>query len=273
MRLSIITINYNNKNGLMKTHQDIAMQSWQDFEWVIIDGGSTDGSKEYIESMEREPDYWCSESDNGIYDAMNKGIAKASGDYLIFLNSGDTFHSHDTIEKAMQYEFTEDVVYGDAYFLFEKGPCIIDYDDVMTLKRLYEYSINHQSTFIKASLLKVKGYDVSYKIVADAKRFVEIFIAGGTFRHLPMIISDYDTTGVSCVNEDLVHQERERFFKELLPEYTIDVLDDWLRYQNKPCRQTVVYCNGNRFFKRLIRSNLHFISWVNSMLHLTKDVK
>lgn len=273
MRLTIITINYNDLEGLTKTTRSLVMQSLQDYEWIVIDGGSTDGSKEYLESLERQPDYWCSEPDGGVYPAMNKGIAKASGEYILFMNAGDTFHADSTLEHAMQYDFTEDVVYGDACFLFKKKQGIRVYDETMTLKRLYDYSINHQSTFIKTSLLKEKGYDVNYKIVADAKRFVEMFIEGCSFRHLPMIISDYDTTGVSSTNEEAVCKERERFFKELLPDYTIDVLKDWLRYQNKPCRQTAVYCSESKFFKKLIRANLHFVTWMNGFLHLTNKVK
>lgn len=273
MRLSIITINYNDLNGLTKTHQSIAMQTWQDFEWIVIDGGSTDGSKEYIESLERKPDCWCSEADKGIYDAMNKGIAKASGDYMLFLNAGDSLYTSTTLEEAMKYKFTEDVVYGNACFLFKKRPSLFVFDEVMTLKRLYDYSINHQSTFIKASILKEKGYDTRYEIVADAKRFVEIFLSGGSFKHLPMVISNYDMTGISTTNETVVLKERDRFFRELLPDYTVDVLEDWLRFQNKPCRQTAVYCSKSKFYKKLIRANLHFITWINSFLHLTTVVK
>ena len=77
MKLSIITINYNNKAGLQKTIDSVVAQTWRDFEWIIIDGGSTDGSKELIEQYQQHFAYWCSEPDKGVYNAMNKGIDKA----------------------------------------------------------------------------------------------------------------------------------------------------------------------------------------------------
>ena len=92
MKLSIITINYNNCDGLQKTIDSVIAQTWRDFEWIVIDGGSTDGSKELLEQYKEHFSYWCSEPDKGIYNAMNKGIAKANGDYLNFMNSGDAFY-------------------------------------------------------------------------------------------------------------------------------------------------------------------------------------
>jgi glycosyltransferase involved in cell wall biosynthesis len=88
-KLSIITINYNNLEGLQRTVESVVNQTWQEFEYIVIDGGSTDGSADFIESQSETIDYWVSEPDKGIYNAMNKGIAKASGEYLLFLNSGD----------------------------------------------------------------------------------------------------------------------------------------------------------------------------------------
>lgn len=103
MRLSIITINYNNLEGLKKTVRSVMDQTWRDFEWIIIDGGSTDGSRELIEEVAARPDsqvsYWCSEPDKGIYNAMNKGTAKAKGEYYLFLNSGDSLYDNEIIYR------------------------------------------------------------------------------------------------------------------------------------------------------------------------------
>lgn len=88
-KLSIITVNLNNKDGLQKTIESVISQTCKDFEWIIIDGGSVDGSKDIIEKYSKEIDYWVSESDQGIYHAMNKGILRSHGEYLLFLNSGD----------------------------------------------------------------------------------------------------------------------------------------------------------------------------------------
>ena len=89
MKLSIITINYNNREGLKKTINSVINQTFRDFEYILIDGGSEDGSKEIILQHEAQFSYWRSEKDHGIYNAMNKGILAAKGDYLLFLNSGD----------------------------------------------------------------------------------------------------------------------------------------------------------------------------------------
>ena len=103
MKLSIITINYNNRDGLQKTIDSVVSQTYKNFEWIIIDGGSTDGSKELIEQYQDHCAYWCSEPDKGIYNAMNKGIEKAIGDYSLFLNSGDRLHDDTVIDKIVSF--------------------------------------------------------------------------------------------------------------------------------------------------------------------------
>ena len=119
MKLSIITINYNNLAGLQRTIDSVVCQTWHDYEWIIIDGGSSDGSKELIEQYQEYITYWCSEPDKGIYNAMNKGIDHAHGDYLIFMNSGDAFASKKCIRKSVReshhsrYPFWTSCQYGD----------------------------------------------------------------------------------------------------------------------------------------------------------------
>ena len=100
MTLSIITINYNDVHGLQKTINSVLSQTWKDYEWIIIDGGSTDGSKELIEKYQQHFSFWCSEPDKGIYNAINKGIAHAHGDYIQFLHSGDYLFEPTTLEKV-----------------------------------------------------------------------------------------------------------------------------------------------------------------------------
>ncbi|RZJ43544.1 MAG: glycosyltransferase, partial [Chryseobacterium sp.] len=99
MKLTVLTINYNNKEGLIKTFESVRAQTWTEFEFIVIDGGSTDGGKALIEQND-QIDYWVSEKDSGVYNAMNKGIKKANGDYIIFMNSGDYFYNEFVLEKV-----------------------------------------------------------------------------------------------------------------------------------------------------------------------------
>ena len=112
MKLSIITINYNNRDGLQKTIESVVSQSFKDFEWIVIDGGSNDGSRELIERYAESISYWVSEPDKGIYNAMNKGIKASNGDYLLFLNSGDSLCDEYVIADFQKLSFTEDIISG-----------------------------------------------------------------------------------------------------------------------------------------------------------------
>ena len=265
MKLSIITITYNNLNGLMNTSGSIAEQSCQDFEWIIIDGGSTDGTVEYVKKMKRQPEQWISERDKGVYDAMNKGIRMANGEYLLFMNAGDVFYASDTLEKAMGMKIDADVMYGDVIYMHPKKAKAVHFTDRVTLMTLYDQAFNHQSTFIRKELLAEKGYDEKYRMVADWKAYLEWFLTGRSFRHLPIYICRYDMTGLSTVNKNEVYKERDAFFAELLSPEVLEVLQDWHSYQNRQCLRAREYCNKNVVYKRIIRSTLHLIKWIDDI--------
>ena len=112
-KISIITITYNDLVGLKKTWQSIKCQKYKYYEWIVIDGGSTDGSKEFIIEHACEMSYWCSEKDKGVYNAQNKGTQHASGEYVIYMNSGDYFYDKHVLEKVFSAEMTADIIYGD----------------------------------------------------------------------------------------------------------------------------------------------------------------
>ncbi|MEG1573526.1 MAG: glycosyltransferase family 2 protein, partial [Bacteroidales bacterium] len=120
-KLSIITINLNDAAGIEKTLKSIwEKQSFRDFEHIVIDGGSKDGSVEVIKKYEKNLAYWISEPDKGIYNAMNKGIAKATGEYLLFINGGDWL-ADDVLAEVFAIPFEEDIVYGDFTYVSEDG--------------------------------------------------------------------------------------------------------------------------------------------------------
>ena len=155
MTFSVITINYNNLEGLKRTAESILSQTLRDFEWIIIDGDSTDGSKEYIINLNEHLNqkgwnpisYWCSEPDKGIYNAMNKGIAKAMGDYLNFMNSGDAFFENMTLESvwSLLNNKEADVYYGDCQLEYY-GKCreIRKYHSPLDIYDLYYHKLCHQ---------------------------------------------------------------------------------------------------------------------------------
>lgn len=123
MKLSIITVNLNNLEGLKKTYDSVVCQTFTDYEWLVIDGGSTDGSREFIEQHQDKFAYWCSEPDKGIYNAMNKGIVRAKGEYLNFMNSGDCFACEETVAEVFGKNRTADILYGYSFYGSRDGTC------------------------------------------------------------------------------------------------------------------------------------------------------
>jgi len=217
MKLSVITVSYNNRAALARTAGSLAAQTCRDFEWIVIDGGSSDGSRELLETLGKEaPDYWCSEPDGGIYQAMNKGIRRAHGDYLLFLNSGDTLRDDSVVARALPLLGDDDIIYGDAVFCKPYKERLVRYPDTFTLYHLWKaFTPCHQATFIRAALLRQSGYDEHYRIVADYRKWIEWKMEGRSFRHLPLAVCNYMLDGVSTTQRALHEQEREQVVGEL----------------------------------------------------------
>lgn len=216
--LSIITVNFNNSTGLLKTLQSIKSQSFSSYEHIIIDANSTDGSKEIIIQYQKENsllNFWSSEPDKGIYDGMNKGIEHANGEYLYFLNSGDCLV--DDILTQVPFDGTQ-YLYGDDRLLkTNKKERIRVYPDIPDFIYLSNDSLCHQSCFIHRSLFEERRYNVRYKIAADwIHSFQCIIIEQCSYRHLPFIISECAGGGVSSNAQEL-YQERIKWFKENFP--------------------------------------------------------
>ena len=234
MQLSIITVNLNNRDGLRKTAESVVSQTYKDYEWIVIDGGSTDGSRELIEQYAEHISYWVSEPDKGIYNAMNKGILKAQGEYCLFLNSGDYFTDGNSLQKAFDLDFTEDVVYG--YSKFDRG----DHFEIkaspkeITLRTFVESTIHHTgNVFIRRELFnedKYGLYDETLKIVSDWKWFLQALgLSTATARYIDEMMSVFDCTGISETQRDLLHEEREMVLKEVIKER---ILLDYMKFSN-----------------------------------------
>jgi glycosyltransferase involved in cell wall biosynthesis len=226
-KLSIITINYNDKIGLKKTFQSVLNQTFHDYEYIVIDGGSSDGSKELIEEYKDRISYWVSEPDKGIYNAMNKGIQATHSDFIIFMNSGDVFH-HDKVLAEVENQLTEefDIYYGDCYRVTPNASKRWSFPDKLSFSYFYSSSLSHQSTFIRRKLFyDFFLYNEDFKIVSDWEFFIyAICKMNVTYKHLNAVISDFDFTGISSnkKNKKFDKEEREVVFQKHFPLFVED---------------------------------------------------
>jgi glycosyltransferase involved in cell wall biosynthesis len=200
-KLSVITINYNNGSGLEKTIKSVISQTYPDFEFIIIDGGSTDDSVEIIKSYFDKITCWVSEKDTGIYNAQNKGIDLAKGEYCLFLNSGDSLVDRNVLETTFSVQNNSDIIYGDMQTV-DKNQRIehLKMPQMIGSKQLYADTLWHPVSFIKRELFSKYGkYDEQYKIVADYEFFVRVILNKKvSTKHIPIEIAVFDTSGVSA---------------------------------------------------------------------------
>ena len=232
MKLSVITVNYNNKAGLQRTIDSVVCQTWRDFEWIVIDGGSTDGSKELLEQYQQHFAYWCSEPDGGVYNAMNKGIARAKGDYLLFLNSGDALYDENVLQTIDDIHSSADIITGQAIRM-DTNELLRQYDKNL-LMQLYLDTLNHQATFIKRELFKDTCYDESLKIVSDWKFWLEeILWKKASVDVVDIIVTKQDMTGISS-DQKKEYEERECVLQQLMPNVLKDSLDSFQKIRVSP---------------------------------------
>lgn len=211
-RLSIITINYNNLPGLKKTVASVVGQTWKEFEYIVIDGGSTDGSAVYIADQKEHFDYWVSEPDLGIYNAMNKGIARASGEYLLFLNSGDHFYNSNVLKKYHNLIGEYDLIYFNLKIIGEKKEFIKEYPDQLSFAYFVKYTLPHPSTFIKKDLFKKVGlYKEDFKIVSDWKFFIDAICKYScSYLQVNKVLSTFYLDGISSLKESRNTHDSEK---------------------------------------------------------------
>ena len=216
-KITVITINYNNLKGLQRTIPSVLSQSYTNYEYIVIDGGSTDGSKEYIESQQQAISYWVSEKDKGVYNAMNKAIHSAHGEYCIFMNSGDHFFATQSLEKAAAELDGTDYCTGKTIIMEEENLFLCTPPQTMTFRFAKDRVLQHQSTFIKTQLLKDQPYDENLRIVSDWAHFFESWcLKKCSYKALNTIVSVYYTDGLSSVNKQLLKEERKEVLAHLL---------------------------------------------------------
>ena len=262
MTLSIITINYNNRDGLQKTIDSVLAQTWTDFEWIVIDGGSTDGSKELIEQYQERFTYWCSEPDRGVYHAMNKGIAKAQGDYLNFMNSGDSFYEAETLQKVFAEKRKADVLYGDwmeVFYNTEKQRAI---EEKNLEKILWHQNICHQAMFIQRKLFNDNGYDESMKMLADWYWNTKMYLSGTLFQRIPLVVCRYDMYGMSQEDNPVNRAECDKVMS-LYPAFMQSAMSELTEYhQDKQVQMTRELKEGSKFFRVITQGVLWLLFYL-----------
>jgi glycosyltransferase involved in cell wall biosynthesis len=226
-KISIITINFNDAKGLETTIKSVIQQNYPDYEFIVIDGNSTDTSKSVIETCKSHFAYWVSEDDNGIYNAMNKGIAQAKGEYLLFLNSGDSLIDNPNILIDVDGLLQEDIVAFD---------CILERNGKQVGKRahtekpslfyIYKYGFKHQSTFIKRTLFETFGlYNESCTISGDYEFWIRCALSPETkIRGYNKILSNFQLGGIS--QRSNWGKEHRQIEQKLLPH----LIEDFKNY-------------------------------------------
>lgn len=250
MKLSIITINFNDAQGLEKTIQSVISQTYNDFEYIIVDGASTDGSVDVIKKYSDSLTHWVSEPDTGIYNAMNKGTRMASGEYCLYLNSGDFLAGNDVLEKAFNHKFTEDIV-----------SCIcLDYDEKREWLKvppkkisLFTFtcgSLPHPTSFIKRELLNsLGGYNEQYRIISDWCFFLDaMIIHNSSYKTLDIVLSKFNCFGISSTSSNKEKEKQREYIKNKFPR----IIEDYSPYEDEAVYNVLTWAHNNKFIRNIL---------------------
>lgn len=212
--------------GLNKTIQSVIAQSYPNVEYIVIDGESTDDSKSVIKAHEEHIAFWVSEPDSGIYNAMNKGIRVATGDYLLFINSGDVLLHKEVISEVVKMGITKDLVCGNLIFEKETGSEDWIPPNEVTFKTFLYSTIPHPATFIKRGLFDTVGlYNENHKIASDWQFFILATCKHNcTYQHVDVFVTAYSDGGVSSNprNFDAINAERFAVLNQHFPYFIKD---------------------------------------------------
>lgn len=259
MKLSIITINWNNREGLRQTMDNVLSQTARDqFEYVVVDGGADDGSGEMLEKeYDGKLDKWTSQPIKPIYRKMNMGVQMATGDYCLFLNSGDALNDPDVVKDVLPHlDGNHDMVIGTIF----EGKSRTHVPDVITYLWMYKASIPHSAAFIRRELLLQRPYDENLVIVSDWKFFLQTLILDNvSYKLIDRDISYFDQTGISSTRPLKVEEERRKVLDELIPpRITLDYLQftQGGGYQNTDYDRFYIKMRKYRYGKVLYKLNV-----------------
>lgn len=270
--ISIITVNFNNKHGLIKTLNSIKSQKCNSFEHIIIDANSTDESTDIIKQYEKEvtyPLYWTSEPDKGIYDGMNKGIKQAHGEYLYFLNSGDVLMDS-TILQKLPLDGSK-YIYGNIkYVLSTSSYRNISPAATLDIIYLLKTALPHQACFIHHSLFQTQLYNTKYKIISDwIHTMKSIIFEGCSNKHIDITIAEVDGTGISS-NQEKLMEERIKWIKEQFPQAILDALSELYEYKYSELGSLIPTISQTKKFKKRIRKIVLLLLKINNLFSSNK---
>ena len=211
-QITVITINYNNRDGLKDTLESIHNQSCKDFQYIVVDGGSTDGSADLLNEYGKDTDVCIIEPDRGIYDAMNKGVKYADGDYVMFVNSGDRIADNDTMAKLKDLALNSDICFCKVRNRLEDGKYCIwapPSEDKLSVQFLRWNILHHPGALIKTELQKRIPYNINLRICADRQFFMQALInENASYETLDVILNEFAPAGTSGSNA------RQKMFEE-----------------------------------------------------------
>lgn len=247
MKLSIITINFNDHAGLDKTIRSVINQTSKDFEYIVIDGASTDGSVDVIKKYADKLTHWVSEPDTGIYNAMNKGTRLAQGEYCLYLNSGDFLVADDVLEKAFGYNFTEDIVSCNLFLYDAVKEFIQKPPQYVSLFTFANGSLPHPSTFIKRELInRLGGYNESYRIMSDWCFFLDAMIKHQcSYKTLDILLTKFNCFGISstsCVDDS----------KEYIMRKFPRIIDDYVPFEDEAIYNVMCWVHDYPLMRKVI---------------------
>lgn len=256
-KLSIITVNFNNLAGLKNTMKSIVSQSGRkSFEWIVIDGGSTDGGKDFLEKNSHHIDYWVSEEDKGIYNAMNKGIKQAHGEYILFLNSGDVLFENNIIKNVSDHLLDKDIYVGNQKSVH--GLFTPPTDPIGILMTLINMTLPHQASFIRKNLFDRFGlYNEKYKISSDWEFFIKSIILNNCIvEKLNFTISEVQPNGLTETDTETLILERHEILNK------IERINQLAQYY-KNTNEIIRVLTGNKCLFFLFRVYYYFYRKLN----------
>lgn len=259
MKISIVTINFNNAQGLQKTISSVLAQTYNNIEYILIDGGSIDGSVEILKRFKDEVAYWISEPDTGVYNAMNKGISAATGEFLLFINSGDVLLNESVIDEAVSFGLDRDLVYGDIVYIESGTERKWVVDDKLSFETFYKATIPHPATFIKRSLFEVIGlYNENNKIVSDWEFFMLATCKYNcSYKHIDLCVAMFYQGGMSSDPENypILTRERAATLNAHFPFFIKDY--ERLEQTTEALRKVRRYVKVKNFVKELFNKTKH----------------